>query len=113
MTSEVTILPGGIAKVEAALHDGLDELLAWIADEARRNAPVGDPATDPTSGEFRDSIHVEWDGDTGMVVSDSDHGRFVEFGTNDTPAHPTLAPAFEAGMSHLPEVVGGRMRDRL
>lgn len=113
MTSEVRILPGGVAKVEAAFHDGLNDLLSWVADEARRNAPVGDPTEDPTSGEFRDSIHVVWDGEEGIVVSDSDHARFVEFGTNDTPAQPTIAPAFDAGMSHLTEVVGGRMRDRL
>lgn len=113
MTSEVTILPGGVAKVEAALHDGLNDLLEWVAAEARRAAPVGDPGEDPTSGEFRDSIHVVWDGEEGMVVSDSDHARFVEFGSNDTPAQPTISPAFEAGMSHLPEIVGGRMAERL
>lgn len=103
---DVLILPAGVAEVELAAHAGINDLLEWIAEEARHNAPV-------LTGEFRDSIHVAWDGDTGEVISDSDHSAFVEFGTSDTPAHPTITPALNAGMAHLQEIVGSAMARRL
>lgn len=104
--ADVTMLPAGVAAVEHALAEGLDALGDWIVEEARRSAPV-------LTGEFRDSIHVERDGEGVQVISDSDHAAYVEFGTNDTRAQPTITPAFTAGMSHLQEIVGGRMAEEL
>lgn len=104
--AEVMILPAGVAQVELAAHAGINDLLEWIAEEAKRSAPV-------LTGGFRDSIHVAWDGETGSVISDSDHSAYVEFGTSDTPAHPTITPAFQAGLSHVQDIVGGAMAERL
>lgn len=98
----VTILEAGVQAVVAATNAGVDELLAWMEAEARANAPV-------VSGEFRDSIHVERDADGARLVSDSDHSAFVEFGTSDSSAQPTITPAFMAGMSHFDEIVGGHV----
>lgn len=110
----VTILEGGIREVEHAAADGIGDLLDWVVAEARRTAPVGTAAEhDEHPGEFRDSIHAERDAHGGSVVSDSDHSAYVEFGTNDTPAHPTITPAFNAAMAHLQEIVGGRMAEEL
>lgn len=98
--------PAGEAAVERALADGIEVLGDWIVEEARRAAPV-------LTGEFRDSIQVERGDDGVQVLSDSDHAAYVEFGTNDTRAQPTITPAFTAGMSHLEELVGGRMAEGL
>ncbi len=62
--------------------------------EAKAVAPVGDPATDPTSGEFRDSIHVEEvETPAGIeirIASNDPAAAYIEYGTHDTPAHGTL-----------------------
>jgi hypothetical protein len=57
---------------------------------AKAVAPVGDPATDPTSGRFRDSIHVKQEGVEVQIASDDPVAAYIEFGTEDTPAHATL-----------------------
>lgn len=100
--ADVRILDEGVRDVMAALNAANGDFMEGVADDARGRAPV-------KTGEFRDSIHVVRDGDTVDVVSDSDHAAFVEFGTSDTPAQPTITPAFAAGLTHLTDVVGARM----
>lgn len=68
-----------------------------IAESARERAPVGDAATDSTSGELRDSIVVDGD----EVIVDSDHGLFVEFGTVFMGAEPFFLPAIRDGQEVL------------
>lgn len=113
MTS-VTILPDGVAAVTKAAQDGLTALCDWITDEARRTAPVGTAAEgDRTPGEFRDSIHtIVADGEV-SVVADAPYALFVEVGTVHTPAHGTVTNAMTAGLSHVDELVGGKMAEEL
>jgi HK97 gp10 family phage protein len=69
-----------------------------IAEEARRNAPVGTgDEGDPHPGELRDSIHVEDE----KVVADSDHANFVEHGTIFMAPEPFFAPACQKGKELL------------
>lgn len=57
-----------------------------VKDEAQAIAPVD-------TGELRDSIHVEEDGDNASVVADAPHAVFVEYGTYKMSAQPFMAPA--------------------
>lgn len=56
----------------------------------RRIAPVGDPAVDPNSGKYRDSIKVTVEGDDVSVGSDDPKAMYIEYGTGD----PGPTPAF-------------------
>lgn len=49
--------------------DGMEALAHLIAEDAKRNAPIGDPATDPHPGELRDSIEVERNARGGWTIS--------------------------------------------
>lgn len=48
-----------------------------------------------TTGELRDSGHIEEDGATGeiRVIFDAPHASYVEFGTSKMRAQPFLTPA--------------------
>lgn len=71
-----------------------NEAASKIAERAQAIAPVD-------SGEYRDSIHVE----DGLVVADSEHAVFVEFGTIDTP---TFAPLRRAAIEEFgTDALGG------
>jgi HK97 gp10 family phage protein len=75
-------------RVTAALREAADE----VADEARGRVVVA-------SGDLRDSIHVDQDGDDVYVVVGNDdvyYGHLVEFGTAKVPARPFLVPSLEA-----------------
>ena len=56
-----------------------------VANEAaefwKSIAPVGDPAKDKHSGQYRDSIHVH-EGKAIAVIADAPNAWFVEYGTN-------------------------------
>ncbi|MGF7124033.1 HK97 gp10 family phage protein [Rhodococcus sp. BE178] len=62
------------------------EIAEQIADDARATAPV-------LTGEYRDGIGVETNGDRVFVVDDDPDGVFKEYGTSDTPAHAALTDA--------------------
>lgn len=57
-----------------------------IAQDAVSSAPV-------LTGQFRDGIHVEDNGDNVAVVDDDEDSIYKEYGTSDTPAHATLTDA--------------------
>lgn len=57
------------------------ELAEAAAEYWRSIAPVGDPAVDPHSGAYRDSIHVEQDGDKVYVVASDNKAHWIEWGT--------------------------------
>lgn len=112
MVDEVVILPAGVAEVVAAANAGLMELGEFIAEEARRNAPVGS-GDDPHPGRLRDSIHVVRDVDGVTVVADAEEAIFNEFGTVNMPAHPFMTPAVVVGEAHAAAIVGGVMAETL
>lgn len=66
------------------------EQRARIAHEAagiaRGRAPV-------ETGEYRDGIGVEVDGDSVRIVDNDPEAFYKEYGTSDTPAHATLTDA--------------------
>jgi hypothetical protein len=81
---------------------GMLERAERIAARARQIAPVGDPATDEHSGEYRDSIVVtstnaggaKDDRATASVTATAPHSRYVEYVPNkDGIAHHTMLRA--------------------
>jgi HK97 gp10 family phage protein len=75
-------------RVTAAMRAGAEA----IEQEAKARVTVA-------SGDLRDAIHTEVDGDDVYVMAGDDdvfYGHFVEFGTTRTPARPFLVPALEA-----------------
>lgn len=57
------------------------QLANEAADFWRGIAPVGDPAKDPHSGQYKDSIRVH-QGKGVAVIADAPNAWFVEYGTN-------------------------------
>jgi HK97 gp10 family phage protein len=97
-----------------ASYEGIGELLRsaemeqamrrraeTIKQRAEQTAPVGDPATDPHAGRYRDSFEVE-SGREGGRKKDRAYGRvlnaapeafYVEYGTSKQEAQHTLLNA--------------------
>lgn len=77
----------------------LDEIAAHKAEKARSIAPVGDPENDPHPGRFRDSIDhdagIEDGRARGRVLSTDPDFKYIEFGTEHSPAHATLRRCLE------------------
>jgi hypothetical protein len=83
---------GRIAAEMAARARAVEEETARnIAERARATAPVGG-ADDPHAGRFRDGFRAEGN----RVVNDDPVGRYIEFGTSDTPTFATLRNATDA-----------------
>lgn len=61
-----------------------------IAHEAAGDAVADAPVL---SGDYRDGISVETDGDRVSIVDSDPDAIFKEYGTSDTPAHMTLTEA--------------------
>lgn len=87
MGIRVTVFP------QQAIRDALEastprrvEIAEEIVVTARANAPV-------RTGEYRDGIHSEVDGDRVAVVDDDPEAIYKEYGTSDTPAHAVLTDA--------------------
>jgi hypothetical protein len=58
-----------LAQLQKGADDGMEAVAHLIAEDAKRNAPVGDSATDPHPGELRDSIEVERNELGGFTIS--------------------------------------------
>jgi hypothetical protein len=58
-----------LAELQRGADDGMEAVAHLIAEDAKRNAPVGDSATDPHPGELRDSIEVERNAAGGFTIS--------------------------------------------
>jgi hypothetical protein len=90
--------PGWEAQVRhsAAVGAGLEAATQQMVSEAQAIAPVGPP----TPGTFRDSIQSKVeeaeDGYRGWVFSDDFKAKFLEWGTEDTPAFHIFQRAAEA-----------------
>ena len=88
-------LPAAFVEVASeSIHEGTD--IMW--SEAIARAPVGS-GKDPHPGQLKASIgKQEWKNGLGAEVGCGVfYAKFVEFGTNDTPAEPFLYPAFRIG----------------
>ena len=66
------------------------EIAGQIASEGTATAPV-------RTGEYRDGIGVEVDGDRVFAVDNDPESIHKEYGTHTTPAHAVLT---EAAMNH-------------
>jgi hypothetical protein len=66
------------------------EQRARIAHQAAGIARDGAPVE---TGEYRDGIGVEVDGDDVRMVDNDPESIYKEYGTEDTPAHATLTDA--------------------
>lgn len=86
------------------LAAGVGEFAKKIMNNAKENSPVGDPATDPGSGTFKESWEIQQvartgrhHDRTGFIVRNTDPGGFyIEKGTSTTPGHNTLMNAIES-----------------
>jgi len=78
------------------------EVKRALKEQADRGAVVAKAIAPVLTGAFRDSIHVEEQGDGYAIVADSHDNEnepdaaYIEFGTSDTPAHHTLADALQS-----------------
>jgi hypothetical protein len=102
---------GEFLRTQAGLREALHTITEKIKVSAESAAPVGDPASDPHPGQYRDSFRTEvevgrpakgQDRLIGHVYNEAPHAAAVEYGYSgraDSPgrhAHHTLANAIEA-----------------
>lgn len=87
-------VPEVTAQVESRSQELAETVRKEIAEEAKRNAPVGSADEgDRHPGELRDSIEVDGE----RVVAAAPHADFVEHGTVFMAAQPFFAPAVLRG----------------
>lgn len=73
---------------------------ADLRDDWKANAHV-------ITGEYRDSIHDEDQGDNvTLVVADAPYAPFEEYGTRYRPGHPAFTPAVERARAAYPGKFG-------
>lgn len=75
-----------LAEARKISTDERVEIAHQAAGDAVADAPV-------LTGDYRDGIHVETNGDQVSIVDDDPDAVYKEFGTSDTPAHMTLVEA--------------------
>jgi len=88
MTLIVNPFVGELIKADPEVRHHVHEAAEEMAEVARQNAPVD-------TGELRDSIHVEDEGEGSRVVVGTDHWIFPEFGTVDMAPEPYMRPAVD------------------
>lgn len=90
MAARFTVYPGR-AQAEAitASLEGRIEIGQSIADAARADAPV-------LTGDFRDGISLDIQGDRVFVSDNDEDAIFKEYGTVDTPPAASLTNAARA-----------------
>jgi len=78
------------------VRDAIDVGSRIILTEAVRRVPV-------RTGALKSSLSrsVRGDGQEAIVASNDFKSKFIEFGTNDTPAQPFLFPAFRLGARYI------------
>lgn len=86
-------------EMQHAMHKKAEE----IATAAVAIAPVGDPSTDPHSGEYKSSFRVEsgvqrktTERAYGRVTNDAGHAAEVEFGNRNHAGQHVLSRAVDA-----------------
>ena len=93
-----------VAVAQETIAEGAD--IIW--SEAYSRAPVG-TGKDVHPGQLKASIgkNIRSDGLQATVGSGVLYSKFVELGTNDTPAEPFLFPAYRIGARYI----RGKIRD--
>lgn len=86
----------------AVAKETIDKGTDIIWSEAYSRAPVGS-GKDVHPGQLKASIarNVRSDGLQATVGAGVVYAKFVEFGTNDTPAEPFLFPAYRIGARYI------------
>jgi hypothetical protein len=74
---------------------GRIELANEVRDYWKSVSPVGDPETDPHSGQYRDSIEVEVNGQDVKVVAQEDKAHLIEWGSAHNAEYAPRAKAYE------------------
>ncbi|MGW0043475.1 HK97 gp10 family phage protein [Rhodococcus sp. NPDC003348] len=74
------------AEARAISFDDRVDIANEAAQAARATAPV-------LTGEYRDGIAVEVDGDRVLLVDNDEDAVFKEYGTVDTPPHAVMTNA--------------------
>jgi HK97 gp10 family phage protein len=90
------------ARVTAAVRTSVEA----VEQDAKSRVAVA-------SGDLRDAIHTEMDGDSVSVIAGDDkvfYGHLVEHGTSRVPARPFLVPALEANRDHILASVNATLR---
>lgn len=90
------------ARTLAAVQAGAD----LVESDAKGRVPVA-------SGDLRNSIHTERQGDDVAVVAGDSrvfYGHLVEFGTSHTPARPFLIPALESKREEIVTMVAATLK---
>ncbi|WP_072689274.1 HK97 gp10 family phage protein [Rhodococcus marinonascens] len=87
MVVRITIFDAQAAREARRIStDDRADIAREAADEARAHAPV-------LTGDYRDGIDVEVDGDRVYLVDNDELALHKEYGTSDTPAHAALTDA--------------------
>lgn len=96
--SQVTDLAADLAaaagKVTAAAALDLARVGADILNDAEASAPR-------LTGLLASSYSIEVDGLSAVMRNDAPYADYVEYGTSDTPAQPSLGPALERHQDQL------------
>ncbi|HEY9408819.1 MAG TPA: hypothetical protein VIP77_04490 [Jiangellaceae bacterium] len=89
MPSNVRFEPPSPAALAAlAATPEMDAAMAQIAEAGRVHAESIAPVE---TGAFRSSFRVDSDGEGARLVNDDEGAAAIEHGSDDTPAHHTLA----------------------
>ncbi len=71
------------------VSDAVDETAKGVKDGWQQRAPV-------LTGHYRGQVKIERDGPTSATVSNNtEYGPFLEYGTVNRPARPSMTPAVE------------------
>ncbi|NHP18107.1 HK97 gp10 family phage protein [Rhodococcus sp. IC4_135] len=87
MSARITPYPGQLrGEAFAESFDDRLDIAMSIAQEARADAPV-------LTGDYRDGITVDTDGERVFVLDEDEDAIFKEYGTIDTPPHAVVTNA--------------------
>lgn len=95
-----------MADIERAADEGRLE-----AAEHMREAWVANIETEGLvdTGHYRDSVHVEREGDVVAVLTDVDYAGVLEFGDSRIPPHPVAERAFDEHVDSALGLIGDRV----
>lgn len=108
MKFSAKLLKNDLGRIGTAYRKALDDESKAAAERVRdgwkRRAHV-------VTGRYRDSIHVEKQGDkTYLVTSGVPYDIYEEYGTRRRPAHPAFEPAKEEERVAFPENTAKKLR---
>jgi HK97 gp10 family phage protein len=96
------------AGTQAAAQEFYDEAKVRVpVDTGRLKSAIYQVYSEGNSGDGKATYHISWN------KSKAPHGHLIEFGTKHTPAHPFLAPAYEAKKGAAYQAACDKMKDML